>query len=59
MKVGIRGAHAPRVPAMAPSPSHSFRPLIKPKSQQNTFRRGAETGTRGACAPLMSWPRAV
>jgi hypothetical protein len=47
----IRGAHAPRVHAMAPSPWHALFQLIQTEVQQDKFRRGAEMGTRGACAP--------
>src|SRR5438309_3102623 len=41
----FRGAHAPRVLAMAPSPSRTF------SAARRMFRRGAETSMRGACAP--------
>ena len=42
------GAHAPRVLAMAPSPSEI---LLR---GQVRFGEGAKTSTRGACAPQNS-----
>ena len=42
----VRGAHAPRVLAMAPSPSRTFE-----SPNKNCFGEGAETSRRGACAP--------
>src|SRR4051794_3683352 len=41
------GTHAPRVLAMAPSPSRTCSAFVR----KTSFRRGAETSTRGACAP--------
>src|SRR5207237_10618465 len=46
------GAHAPRVLATAPSPSRTlFFPEPGPCARQGRFGDGAETSTRGACAP--------
>jgi hypothetical protein len=48
LRVRRRGAHAPRVLAILPSRSRTF---SCKRFLKRLFRRGAETSTRGACAP--------
>jgi hypothetical protein len=45
------GAHAPRVQAVASSRSRTFRLKDQFMSLPKGFGEGAETCTRGACAP--------
>ena len=41
----------PRVPAMTPPSSRTFLPRQRGPACKSSFRRGAETSTRGACVP--------
>ena len=50
----VRGAQAPRLPEMAPSPSQTSVSITEPAGSswnKNDFGEGAEMSRRGACAP--------